>query len=251
MNLLIEKKSGADLSLFSTMVLDVCLSLHSCSSLPEAVLINQMMLRIKSWQDFMERGTTKLSPQSELGLIGELSCIKDMINLGGDCELIIEKWVGPLRAVQDFMFDVGVIEVKTTTSPDFFDAKINSLDQLDETIVSPLFLLGYRLVESTDGVSINDYVNKNRGLLINFPEFLHKFNSRLVAAGYLDNHSAQYTRKFVCQELLIWEVDSVFPKLSKSNTPQAIFKANYRIHLEEIPRSDIHLSDILVRLGVT
>ena len=249
-NLLIEKKNGADLSLFSTMVFDVFSSLKSPKLLPESALIDRMMLRIKSWQEFMKKGSKKLSYEHELGLIGELQCIQDMFLLGSRKEDVISHWVGPYRGVQDFIFDVGALEVKTTVSPEAFKAKINSLEQLDDFFISPIFLFGYRFQQSPKGLTLNDFVDGVRKIISVDESSLNKFNSSLIAAGYLSEHRKDYTRQFKYVERLIWNIDSEFPKLTSTNTHPAVVRATYSIDLIQVVHNDIVLDDVLVKLGV-
>ena len=249
-HLLIEKKNGADLSLFTAMVFDVFSTLKSPKLMPESALIDRMMLRIKSWQEFMKKGSKKLSNEQELGLIGELQCIQDMIRLGSCAEDVINHWTGPFRGVQDFIFDIGAVEVKTTASPEAFKAVIHSLEQLDDFFISPIFLFGYRVQESAKGRTLNDFVSGVREILTYDESSLNKFNSSLIASGYLGEHKKEYKKQFKRIELLIWKIDSDFPKLSSNNTDPAIVKARYTIDLNQIPRGDVVLDDVLTTLGV-
>jgi hypothetical protein len=248
--LLIEKKNGADVSLFSAMIFDVFSSLKSPDLLPERALVDRMMLRVKAWQEFMKKGSARLSTEYELGLIGELQCISDMLLLGSNAEEIVNRWLGPFRGVQDFIFEIGAIEVKSTASPDSFVSKINSLEQLDEFLISPLYLLGYRLRETSNGATLNDNVETVRKLLANDEAILNKFNSSILASGYLDQHKPEYITKYEKVELLIWKIGPEFPKISSTNTHSSVVKATYSIDLNQIPRDDIIIDRMLVSLGV-
>ena len=249
-HLLIAKNSGADISLFSTMVFDVFSSLKTPSVLPESALIDRMMIRIKSWQEFMRKGSSKLSKEYELGLIGELQCIIDMIRLVSNAEDVICHWVGPFRGVQDFIFDMGAVEVKTTSSAESFHAKINSLEQLDEFFISPIYLFGYRIQERSNGLTLNDFVDSVRELLMSDQGSLNKFNSSVIAAGYLDEHKNEYKRQFERVEVLIWKMGPEFPKLSSTNTHSAVVKATYSIDLNQITHDETLIDEVLATLGV-
>ena len=173
-----------------------------------------------------------------------------MIKLGANIEDVIYHWVGPFRGVQDFVFDLGAVEVKTSSLPESFHAKINSLEQLDEFYISPIYLFAYRIQERSNGLTLNNFVDNVRKLLISDQPSLNKFNSSVIAAGYLDEHKNEYKRRFEKTEVLIWKVGPEFPKLTSTNSHSAVVRAKYSLDLNKISSDETLIDDVLVTLGV-
>jgi hypothetical protein len=95
----------------------------------------------------MRKGAQALSPESEIGLVGELTLLRVIIDAGVPPVTAIESWVGPFDGVQDFNLGTGSLEVKATLSMTGFPAKIGSLEQLDDFVRQPLFLPGHGCIK--------------------------------------------------------------------------------------------------------
>lgn len=99
----------------------------------------------------MSRGATSLSPEAELGLAGELAFVIALLDSEVPAEEVLKGWVGPDDAPQDFLLGDGAIEVKATMSSSGFPVKIGSLEQLDDSVASPLFLAAMRFSREERG----------------------------------------------------------------------------------------------------
>ena len=100
----------------------------------EGKLLRVFIGRVGAWQEFMRKGSQALSPEAEIGLIGELTLLRSIIEAGVAPATAIESWVGPLDGIQDFEIGAGALEVKATLSTAAFPARIGSLEQLDEVL---------------------------------------------------------------------------------------------------------------------
>ena len=138
-----RKESGSP-ELFVEMVVDVAGAMDGCVAEGEAAVLRTMLRRVRMWQQFMSRGAGPLSPEAELGLAGELFFMGVLFDAGIYPETILQGWVGPYDAPQDFLLGDGAIEVKATMSSSGFPVKIGSLEQLDDAVASPLFLMAVR-----------------------------------------------------------------------------------------------------------
>lgn len=247
----LTRKSGGSAEIFRLMVCDVISALdHAVANgADETKLMKVFIGRVAGWQEFMRKGTQTLSAESEIGLIGELLVLHEIIKIGVSSVVAIESWVGPLDGVQDFEIGTGVLEVKSTISNSGFLAKIGSLDQLDDSLRQPLFLVGVRLKQAANGKNLPEIVkticdelgsnSESDGLLID----------RLLAGGYVDAHAESYFRKFELVEMLLLEVVDTFPRLISGKVPVGIMKTTYEIDIEKIHGENLCLTEALIRLG--
>lgn len=145
--LALTRKPAGSAELFAAMSCDVVGALDDtvAAGADEAKLLRVFIARVGAWQEFMRKGTQALSPEAEIGLIGELTLLQAIMDAGTPAAQAIESWVGPLDGVQDFELGTGALEVKTTLSSTGFPAKIGSLEQLDDSKRQPLFVVGARL----------------------------------------------------------------------------------------------------------
>ena len=249
--LALTRKSGGIEEFFKIMVNDVigALDLAAVYGADETKLMKTFIGRVSSWQEFMRKGTHSLSPESEIGLIGELVVLQEIINAGVYSVVAIESWVGPLDGVQDFEIGTGTLEVKSTVSTSGFLAKIGSLNQLDDSFRQPLFIAGIRLVQTANGQTLPDIIRKIRCELENRSESDGLLTDRLLAGGYIDAHAEHYTRKFNLAEMLLLEVSNTFPRLISGNVPLGIIKALYEIDIEKVEGENLCMAEVLMKLG--
>lgn len=214
------------------------------------VLLHSFLDRVSAWQDFMKKGRQGLTIESQTGLFGELSFLKDLLNLGLK-EEAIKTWDGPLDGLQDFHIGFGAIEVKSTISQDGFIAKIGSLDQLSDSTYKPLYLVGKKLAISPAGLSLPMMIDEIRAGLVGDLSLLSNFESRLLRSGYLDIHSGAYDRLLVVEKSLMYEVDQDFPRLTPQLLNPLIKSARYEIDISSLPAKALDLKEILNKVGVS
>lgn len=114
----LSRKSAGSPELFAAMSCDVIGALDDAAAAGanEARLARVCIGRVGAWQEFMRKGTQTLSPEAEIGLIGELVLLRTIIRAGVAAAQAIESWVGPLDGIQDFEIGTGALEVKATLS---------------------------------------------------------------------------------------------------------------------------------------
>jgi len=198
----------------------------------------------------MRKGAQALSPETELGLAGELIILGAIVEAGVPSAIAIESWVGPLDGIQDFELGTGAMEVKTTISIAGFLAKIGSLDQLDDSVRQPLFLAGVRLRQTETGQNLPDFVDAMRHAVKGDGEAERLLNERLVAAGYFDAHADRYPRRFVHAGMRVIQVGTDFPRLTFGEVPVGIMRAMYEIDLEKAPGDNVGVAAALKKMGV-
>lgn len=245
----LTKVEGANYDLFVAMLENLFKMIGDLGNVSGDILLHSFIDRVSAWQDFMRRDHQNLSIESQTGLYGELSFLKDLLELGLKSEAI-KTWDGPLNGLQDFHIGFGAIEVKSTVSMDGFIAKISSLDQLSDNTYKPLYLVGKKLSISANGVSLPMLIEEIRSFIKNDQTLLSEFEARLVRSGYLDVHSAVYDRLLVVEESLMYEVNEDFPRLTPQLVNPLVKSAKYEIDISSLPSRALDLKEILNKVGV-
>jgi len=246
---LTRRESGSQ-ELFAEMVGDIAGAMDAVGTEGEERLLRTLLSRVRSWQEFMRRGLQALSPEAEIGLVGELTFLGALVESGVSALLAVEAWVGPLDGVQDFELGTGAVEVKATLSSQGFLAKIGSLEQLDDSIRKPLFVAGTRFEQRDSGLNLPEFVESVRGMLGGDKEAVRMFNDKLLAAGFHAAHSDRYSRRFVADCMRIVEVGDGFPRLIPGTVPTGIRRAIYEIDLDRVHGAEVALVIALKSLGV-
>ncbi|WP_416740062.1 PD-(D/E)XK motif protein [Pseudomonas sp. NFX71] len=247
----LSRKEAGSTELFSEMVGDVAGAMDACVAEGEDAVLRTMLRRVRMWQQFMSRGPVPLSPEAELGLMGELAFMVTLINSGVCAEEVLRGWVGPDDALQDFLLGDGAVEVKATMSSSGFPVKISSLEQLDDSVASPLFLAAVRFASEDGGLTLPEMVEQASRLLREVPEAINFLKDRLMVAGYSEIHSSNYTRRFEPKETRIFAVSEGFPRLTTGIVPVGITRALYEINLDHAGEYLLDLDSALKLLGVT
>lgn len=249
--LALTRKSVGSAELFAAMACDVVGTLDDTASTgaDESKLLRVLIGRVGAWQEFMRKGTQVLSSEAEIGLIGELTLLRAIIDEGVRPALAIESWVGPLDGLQDFELGTGALEVKTTLSATGFPAKIGSLEQLDDSTRQPLFLAGVRLRQTESGLNLSQVVEAMRQLIEGDAEAERLLAERLLAGGYIDSHADRYPRRFEKAGMRVVEVVGDFPRLTLGKVPGGITRAMYEIDLDRTPGENVGAVGALRKLG--
>jgi hypothetical protein len=247
--LALTRKESGSVELFAEMVCDVAGAMDAASAEGEERLLRALLSRVRSWQEFMRKGAEALSPEAELGLVGELLFLGAVLDAGIPAQMSLESWVGPLDGVQDFELGTGAVEVKATLSCQGFSAKIGSLEQLDDSVRKPLFVAGARLSQRESGKNLPEIAESIIEKFADDAAVANLFADRLLAAGYPEAHADRYPRRFVAEGICVVEVGEAFPRLTPGNVPVGVRKATYEIDLNQVPGADEGVVGALKKLG--
>ena len=249
--LALTRKPAGSAELFAAMSCDVVGSLDDSVAVgaDEAKLLRVFIGRVGAWQEFMRKGTQVLSPEAEIGLIGELTLLRAIIDAGIPAAPAIESWVGPLDGIQDFELGTGALEVKATLSASGFPAKIGSLQQLDDSTRQPLFVAGARLLQTESGQNLPAIIEAMRLTIKGDAEAERLLAERVLAVGYIDAHSGRYPRRFEHVLTRIVHVADGFPRMTTGTVPAGIVRAMYEIDLDKAPGDDVGTEGALKKLG--
>lgn len=246
----LSRKESGSLELFAEMVGDIVGAMDASVADGEPAILRTMLRRVRMWQQFMARGVGPLSPEAELGLIGELYFMTKFFDSGVSAEIVLKGWVGPDDALQDFLLGDGAIEVKATMSSSGFPVKIGSLEQLDDAVASPLFLAAVRFSAGDNGLTLPEMVTEVVRRIDGEPGAINVLCERLLAAGYVETHTEQYSRRFEPKEWRIFRVTEGFPRLTTGIVALGVTRAHYEINLDHAERFVVNIDMALEELGV-
>lgn len=248
---LVRQKEGS-LDLFTAMAEDIFSFLISCKANSERQVLSAFLARIEAWQYFMGDDETRtLGREAEVGLVGELLLLRDLVNAGIHPMSALEAWRGPLGELHDFVIGRGSIEVKSTIAPSGIPAKIGSLEQLDESLVNPLFLVCVRVPLDDHGKTLPDFINEVGEVFKDDTIAYSCFGSRVMRAGYSDLMSGSYTRRFKDGGRSAFPVVGALPRLTRYSVPIGVRVAQYQIELEGLGLEEVTIPELLTKLGVS
>ena len=249
--LALTRKAAGSEDLFASMASDVVGALDDAvaAGSNEQKLLRVFIGRVGAWQEFMRKGLQALSPEAEIGLVGELSVLRSIMDAGVPASLAVESWLGPLDALQDFELGTGALEVKSTLSAIGFLAKIGSLEQLEDSVRQPLFVVSVRLKQTTTGKTLPEIVDEMQCIVKGDAEAERLLAERLLAAGFIEQHADRYVRRFTQAGTRITEVDKNFPRLTLGSVPLGITKASYEIDLDKAAGTIVEIDEALKKLG--
>ncbi|MBS0174227.1 MAG: PD-(D/E)XK motif protein [Nitrospira sp.] len=253
LRLALTRQAAGSTDLFAAMTCDVVGALDDAAAdgALESRLLRVLVGRVVAWQQFMSRGAIPLGAEAELGLVGELYFMTVLLDSGVSSESTMKGWVGPDDAAQDFLLGDGAIEVKATMSSSGFHVKIGSLEQLDDSVASPLFLAAVRFARGEAGLTLPEIVAEVERRLNNEPGATDFLRQRLIVAGYSETHAGLYTRRFEPKERRILSISEGFPRLTSATVPVGVTRALYEINLDHAGDFITDLGAALEKLGVT
>ena len=248
MRLAVSRRAPASLDLFTMMAVDLIAVAEAGPREADERLSQELLGRIRAWQDFMQRGDTGLlSPNEEIGLLGEVVVLRTFVEAGMPPAAAVGAWEGPLGGLHDFRVGAGAVEVKTSVGPGPFVAHIGSLDQLDEGR-RPLFVGAVALGVGDDGLRLPEWVDAVRAKFSD-PSVCDALDLRLLHAGYVAGVSERYTRRFALRVVRMLHVDGTFPRLTRGRVPTGVIGAQYDVDLASAANCVVALRDALAALG--
>lgn len=218
---------------FSIVAKDVA---HSCSKYVGEELLSKVLLRMKSWADFLKPTRSGLEYSEYVGFWGELYVMSNYLLKYYSPIDAVRFWVGPEGKKQDITLNSTAIEIKTSMSGDSRSIKISSLDQLDKVTPS-LFLL--HLVGSPsvkgEGYSLKSLYDDCLDMLeVDSESKILFLNKVFQLYGRANSNQLNSCVSIISER--IFDVKDDFPSLTRKNIPLSIINLKYEILLSEIGR---------------
>ncbi len=177
-----------------------------------------------------------LSDEKRKGLLGELCYLIEILEKRKKTkEEVLNGWVGPDYADQDFVYDGIWREIKTTgLSSD--QISIHSLEQLGiqkENGELHVYRIDPCAPEMNGATTLRKTVNCVVSFIGDENDVLEKFTSKLNAVGYIDMEVYdKFFYKVAGKD--VYEVDDTFPRLIRDEVRPEIVKCEYNLSLSGI-----------------
>lgn len=121
--------------------LKVCIDIISVlQNVPKGQQRHAVIIRLERWAYFFRGKKAKLTEEEQKGLIAELVCLQRVTLKMLEPKAALRSWVGPQRAVHDFVFGQTSIEVKSNRGAGTPNITISSSSQLSVNDDEALFL---------------------------------------------------------------------------------------------------------------
>ncbi len=242
----IFRQNNGNIDFFSKMSADIIRLIENNLNRNDEEIEKAIFARIIAWQDFMKRNSNYiLSQEEEIGLYGEIEVMASLIEAGNSPADTVKSWEGPIHGIQDFKFGKGAIEVKSTDLPIDFFVHIGSLEQLDDSIVNPLFIATMRFSIDLSGKTLPERAMEIRNYFSGDLLSTSIYDSKLIHAGLIVKDGNMYNHRYLLTNQRILQVSNDFPKLTTSNVPIQIKKVSYEININMITTIGIPMHEIL------
>lgn len=174
----------------------------------------------------------KLTEEEQKGLIAELVCLQRVTLKMLEPKAALRSWVGPQRAVHDFVFGQTSIEVKSNRGAGTPNITISSSSQLSVNDDEALFLYVVEVNQASspnEGRTLADYVRHTRESF-DSPLDALEFDLKLSQVGYSETDDYSST---------LWSVGSIrcftvsqdFPHIEEDSLNPAISCVTYKVNL--------------------
>ena len=189
--------------------------------------------KYSKWYRLLEKERkTVMSFERQKGLLAELLYLEEQINNSG--EDVVECWLGPDGADQDFVFEDTWVEVKAVLAA-AETVRISSLEQLDAINKGTLrlFFIETTSSENKHSITLPKKVKDIYGLLSENKKDILTY--KLCEYGYSFDDEEKYNENvFVVLKTSDYSVENGFPRLTRKNVVDGIGNARYTISLNSI-----------------
>lgn len=207
----------------------------SREKLEEKAAIDFVIKRYNRWMKLMEFQRSDLMNEARRkGLIGELLFLQEQISNGINLETVINGWIGPEGADQDFMYSDGWTEIKCI-GLSAENISISSIEQLDAELPGSIYVYfcDKTSSENSNGFTLMEKVEQLRVLFSGNKKVKEILENKLFLYGYIDKKEYN-EQKYYLSKKEKYKVDENFPRIIKNNIPSQIISASYNISLSSI-----------------
>ncbi len=240
-------KEARHADVFTALAEDLARRIIDSPGLPAKVVA--LIGGLARWQKFLSASVEGLSEEAQRGLWGELYFLRENLLpvLGPGA---VNGWKGGERAHQDFQFERGAIEVKTTLAKQPQVVRITSERQLDNSAWAVLFLHVIALdMRDGSGETLPALVASLRDGLATDAAAREKFEDELLISGYLDVHAGRYAeRGYIVRTLSLFRVGTKFPCFVEKNLPPGVGDISYGLSVSACESFRAKPEDVTIAL---
>lgn len=236
-HLALQLRERATADVFSMVAEDLVARLTPNTGAQAA--LTMVFNQLARWQLFLMAARDVLGVERQRGLFGELLLIASVIAPRMGWSAAVDCWKGANQAHQDFQFDRGAIEVKTSAAKQPTAVRITSERQLDDTGVGKLFLHVYVLDErevsgelGSNGESLPGIIARVRAALSADVVAAARFEEKVLLAGWLDQHASRYeNRRWKVRSEHTYRVETGFPRIVERELSNGVGDVSYLLNL--------------------
>lgn len=227
----LKQSEQSDRCIFEIIVEDLRFSIECLRNLNSIVDCFSSVLT--KWRNFfLLEKDIQLSKERELGLLGELSLLKQLISMYG--AVAVSFWSGCNDETHDFYVRGNAIEVKATAQKAPYKVNISSEYQLDtQDVLNDLYLQFYAFRKSeSDGFPLPVMVHDIELLLVSDSTYLQQFYQKLERYGYLQACAELYQTGYFVREDCLYKVDTQFPRIEHCKLEAGLSNVTYSINVD-------------------
>ena len=207
--------------------------------------------RLNKWKEFLKDSKgPNLTKEALIGLVGELIILNQLLKFDSSIETLLA-WKGPFGNKNDFVKKNKSMEVKTSIEKVKNTVRISSEFQLDTNEIEFLKLAVVKLdsdVPDGKGFNLPELVSDT--LKGKDAEWQGNFKMIMKVAGYsFDNEELYTTKRFLVNQINIYDVIEDFPKICGSELSINLSEVKYDLNLNGLEKfllnKDISLKEFL------
>lgn len=190
---------------------------------PGHTAVGAFLAVVERWRELTTKRSL-LSPEEQLGLVGELVVLDALISRHGPAA--VSSWTGRAKDMperHDFRIGTIDVEVKSTRSPQRQHV-IHGLRQMEPSEGHNLFMVSLRFEAAGmgNGKSLSERTQAVRKTLSDNHLAIDEFDAKLAAARFRASDMAHYQDRLILADApMLIPVDASFPRL----VPSMVFEA--------------------------
>lgn len=220
--------------------------LSFCENMIESVIgvsderecLNLLKRRFVTWKKLFQRASGKdVSKEKLMGVLGELTALRDIIAPKYGLNTAIQAWGGPDMQSKDFTLNDTWYEVKTV-GVNVDSIHISSLAQLSSDFVGHLVIVRAETVSPEFGGNSSAVIDIINQILLSVSDerIENLFIQKIQGIG-IDVFGKETSFKFDIKSVKVFKVDERFPRITEKNVPYPeITDVNYVISAAAINR---------------
>lgn len=220
----------------------------------EKLLVKTILNQLASWRNLFGSHKRKdLSENEQLGLFGELSFLKFMLqSFPTKKKEVLLTWVGAEKSNKDFQGHEWAVEVKSSINKNN-KVTIHGETQLDQDEFEYLILCNYVIDRNNIyGTTLPQLIDDIEALLKQDIITMNYFMARMQLVGYYQEDRSKYElRHYNIKKRDLYNVTSGFPRIVQNDLRKGVHDVNYAIMLDVCGSfliSDVKLLKVIEQL---
>lgn len=239
--LIVRLENGEDTDIFTRFCEDIISTVAAAAN--EATAVQAFITRTWKWHALLKGARKKaLSREAQLGLIGELHTLANVIAPLKGLGVALDGWRGSDGAPKDFELSGLCIECKALGASSREKIRISSEHQLADVAGQSLLLLVHVLAAAGEGdigrIELHGVVSSIRTAVTSQrPDLISMLETKLEDAGYDTEH--EYEVSVVHRSARAFLVSDGFPRIVPGTYPDGPEEISYDLPMSVIGKFQI------------